>query len=95
MTIYAEAAITKFTKKHAAARKPLARFLAMARVATWGSFVGVKHTFPSVDYAPATGVLIFDIGGNKYRLIANVDFDEQIMVIKFVMTHDEYSRENF
>jgi mRNA interferase HigB len=67
----------------------------MARIATWGSLVEVKRSFPSVDYAPATGVLIFDIGGNKYRLIANVDFDEQIMVIKFVMTHDEYSRENF
>jgi len=40
-------------------------------------------------------VLIFDIGGNKYRLIANVDFDEQIMVIKSVMTHEGYSRENF
>ena len=95
MTVYAEAAITKFTKRYAAARKPLARFLATVRIATWGSFVEVKQSFPSVDYAPATGVLIFDIGGNKYRLIANVDFDERIMVIKSVMTHEEYSRENF
>ena len=95
MTVYGESAITKFTKRYAAARKPLARFLAMVRIATWGSFVEVKRSFPSVDYAPATGVLIFDIGGNKYRLIANVDFDEQIMVIKSVMTHEGYSRENF
>lgn len=95
MTVYGEAAIAKFTKRYAAARKPLARFLAVARIARWGSFVEVKQSFASVDYAPATGVLIFDIGGNKYRLIANVDFDEQIIVIKSVMTHEEYSRENF
>ena len=48
-----------------------------------------------MDYAPSTGVLIFNIGGNKYRLIATVDFDERIMVIKSVMTHEEYNRENF
>ena len=95
MTIYGEMAVARFAKKHAASRKPLARFLAIARIAAWASFVEVKQTFPSTDYVPATGVLIFNIGGNKYRLVANVDFDEQIMVIKSVMTHDEYSRETF
>lgn len=55
----------------------------------------VKRSLSGVDYAPSTGVLIFNIGGNKYRLIATVDFDEQIMVIKSVMTHEEYDRENF
>jgi len=33
-------------------------------------FPAVKETFPATDYAPSTGTLIFDIGGNKYRLIA-------------------------
>ena len=55
----------------------------------------VKQTFRGTDYAPTTGVLIFNIGGNKYRLIVSVDFDERIMVIKSVMSHEEYSRETF
>ena len=95
MAIYGEMAVARFAKKHAASRKPLARFLAIARIAAWASFVEVKQTFPSTDYVHATGVLIFNIGGNKYRLVADVDFDEQIMVIKSVMTHHEYSRETF
>jgi mRNA interferase HigB len=95
MTVYGERTITKFAYKHATARKPLARFLAMARTAGWKSFSDVKQTFSSVDYVPSTGLLIFNIGGNKYRLVATVDFGEQIMVIKSVMTHDEYTRESF
>jgi mRNA interferase HigB len=95
MTVYGETALTKFTRKYAAARKPLARFLAIVRIATWDSFMEVKQSFSGVDYAPSTGVLIFNIGGNKYRLIATVDFDKQIMVIKSVMTREEYDRENF
>ena len=95
MTVYGEMAVARFAKKHAASRKPLTRFLSIVRTAAWASLVEVKQTFPNADYAPATGVLIFNIGGNQYRLVANVDFDERIMVIKSVMIHDEYSRETF
>jgi len=88
-------AVTRFAKKRAASRKSLTRFLAIVKSAACASVVEVKKTFPSADYAPTTGVLIFNIGGNKYRLIANVDFDDRIMVIKSIMTHDEYSGETF
>jgi mRNA interferase HigB len=84
----------KVHQKIRASRKPLARFLAIARIATWDSFIEVKQSFSGVDYAQSTGVLIFNIGGNKYRLIATVDFDERIRVIKSVMTREEYNREN-
>jgi mRNA-degrading endonuclease HigB of HigAB toxin-antitoxin module len=39
----------------------------------------VKRSFPAADYAPRTGTLIFDIGGNQYRLVARVDFEEQVL----------------
>jgi mRNA-degrading endonuclease HigB of HigAB toxin-antitoxin module len=54
-----------------------------------------KQSFPATDYAAATGTLIFDIGGNKYRLIARVDFEEQVLFIQRILTHEEYERENF
>ena len=56
-------------------------------------FQSVKLTFAAIDYAPSTGTLIFDIGGNKYRIVASVDFKEQILLIENVMTHGEYTRE--
>jgi len=94
VTVYREAAAEKFAKQHAASRKPLARFLAIVRAATWKHFPEVTQTFPATDYAPATGTLIFDTGGNKYRLIARVDFEEQMLFIQTVMTHEQYNREN-
>lgn len=95
MTVYGEAALAKFARKYAASRKPLQRFLEVARAAEWPYFPAVKQTFPATDYAPSTGTLIFDISGNKYRLIARVDFEEQVLYIQRVMTHEEYDREDF
>jgi len=43
----------------------------------------------------ATGTTIFDIGGNKYRLVARVDFAEQLLLIQRILTHEDYSREIF
>jgi mRNA interferase HigB len=94
VTVYGVAAIQDFGKRYAAARKPLARFLAAARGATWKHFPDVKQTLPATDYAPATGTLIFNIGGNKYRLIAQVNFQKQAIVIDRILSHEEYNRED-
>ena len=94
MTVLGEAAAEQFAKQHAAARKPLARFLAIARAASWRHFAEVRQTFPAADYAAATGTLIFDIGGNKYRLIALVNFEKKTLLIDRVLTHGEYYRED-
>lgn len=91
MKVYGEAAIAKFAKKHAASRKPLQRFLDIVKQTCWLHFADVKNTFGSADYV--SGRLVFDISGNKYRVIASVDFDEQILVVDQVMTHEEYDRE--
>lgn len=56
----------------------------------WSSFVEVQQCFPSVDYAPDSSLLIFNIGGNKFRLLASVD-----LVIRSILTHGNYSREKF
>jgi mRNA interferase HigB len=91
--VFGEAIIAGFAKKHPASRKPLQRFVTIARAAIWTNFPAVKKTFSTVDYAPATGSLIFNIGGNKYRLIARIDFEERLLVVQTILTHQEYVRE--
>jgi len=95
LRIYGEVEVAKFSRKYANSRTALQRFLSIAREAEWPHFPAVKLTFRSADYAPSTGTLIFDLGGNKYRLIARVDFDEQALFIERIMTHEQYGRENF
>jgi mRNA interferase HigB len=92
--VFGEAVLAAFAKKHPASRRPLQRFVTIARAAPWPHFPAVKETFPATYYAPATGTLIFSIGGNKYRLAARVDFEEQLLLIQTVLTHREYGRED-
>jgi len=49
MKVYGEAVLTKFAGRHAAARKPLQRFLEIARGADWPHFPALKQTFPAAD----------------------------------------------
>ena len=91
--VLGEAKAAQFAARHAGARKPLQRFLHVARNAVWPNFPAVKLTFPSVDLGKQSRRLIFDISGNKYRLIASVDFREQLLVIEQVLKHGEYDRE--
>jgi mRNA interferase HigB len=92
--VHGKLTLSRFSRKHAGARKSLARFQELARSAHWRNFPDVKATFPATDYTPDTGTLIFDIGGNKYRLVARVDFEEQMLWIDSIMTHEQYDRKD-
>jgi mRNA interferase HigB len=94
MQVYGEAMLAKFAGRHAAARKSLQRFLEIARGADWPHFPALKRTFPATDLGRKTGKAIFNIGGNKYRVIAVVNFEKQALLIEKVLTHEEYNREN-
>ncbi|HVT88533.1 MAG TPA: type II toxin-antitoxin system HigB family toxin [Tepidisphaeraceae bacterium] len=67
----------------------------VARKAYWRNYEDVKATFGQTDVA--TGIqgrtaTIFDIGGNKYRIVAHVDYLRQTVKIEAVMDHREYDR---
>jgi mRNA interferase HigB len=90
--LYGEAVVTRFAKKYAPSRKPLQRFLEIVR--GWPHFPAIKQTFPATDLGRKTGKVIFDIGGNKYRLIAIVNFEKESVLIEEVLTHEGYNRED-
>lgn len=57
------------------------------RFSNWAE---LKATFNSVDRVG--DLVVFDIGGNKYRLIAYIRFEKQILYIKAVLTHQDDDR---
>jgi mRNA interferase HigB len=79
-----------FWEKHPRAETPLKDWYAIASKAEWSRPSDVKHAFgTSVDFI-GDNRIIFDIGGNKYRLIVRVSYRFKQVLVKFVGTHREY-----
>jgi mRNA interferase HigB len=87
--------LNDFARKHPKSRKALERWERITRAAVWLSFSDVKRDFPAADQYGAC--VIFDIGGNKYRLITKINYgvDIQIVNIREVMTHAEYDKDKW
>ena len=68
----------------------------LTRLARWQSFQDVKALFGQSDVARDTAsgrtATIFDIGGNKYRLITLIDYTRQTVLITHAMDHKEYDK---
>src|SRR5262245_58330949 len=86
-------ALQKFARKHARSRSSLEIWHQTTVEATWGNFSDVKNTFGSVDaYGDCA---IFDIAGNRYRLIGIIRYDMEQIHIETILTHAEYDRDNW
>ncbi len=91
MQILGRGKLDDFARRHAAARKRLAAWEKAVQSAGWKNLVELKATFGSADLAGDQ--VVFNIGGNNYRLRAVVDFKSQIVLVTDVQTHSEYSRQ--
>jgi mRNA interferase HigB len=92
MHIIATSTLKKFWEKHPNAQTPLEEWIARARVAEWRTPQDVKNTFgANVDFI-SDNQIIFDIGGNNYRLIIKFMYNLQRAYIKHIVTHKDYDR---
>ncbi len=71
------------------AEQPLRAWFAEARRAVWRTPAEIKASYRSVSFLGKNRV-VFDIGGNKYRLVVALKYSARIVFIRFVGTHAEY-----
>ncbi len=71
----------------------------LVRRAIWQTFQDAKALFGQTDVASDTTskrtATIFDVGGNKYRIITLIDYTRQTVLITHVLDHAEYDKENW
>ena len=96
MEIIGRRKLDKFAQRHSTARNALQRWYALMEEGTFESFVDLRETFPQADPVPIkvgekTTLTVFNIGRNV-RLIAFVEYEEQVVSIRRVLTHDAYDR---
>lgn len=83
--------LDEFVQSHIQALKPLNRWLQQVAEARWTSHADLKQQFPTADYIK-NGRYVFNIGGNKFRLVTVVVFVGGVVNIRFVGTHAEYDK---
>lgn len=83
--------LNAFAKNHANARKSIATWVSTTEEAVWKTKQDVLRSFPKAKMI-ADNRARFEIVHNTYRLIAKVNYESQIVQIRFIGTHTEYDR---
>lgn len=91
MVIIAKSALVRFIGKHSDTLVPLMEWYDIVSEADWSNVNDVKQTFNNADYV-GNERMVFNIKGNRYRLVAAVIFSIRTVYIKFIGTHAEYDK---
>lgn len=75
------------------AEQPLRTWVQVVKAANWSKPTDVKQMFRSADIL-RNGRAIFDIGGNKYRLVVAIHYRGKRIYVRFIGTHSEYDKVN-
>ncbi|RRD71022.1 MULTISPECIES: type II toxin-antitoxin system HigB family toxin [unclassified Desulfovibrio] len=92
MRIVAVSTLKRFWENHAActdAKAPLEAWYAFAGKADWASPADVKKDFGSASILK-DGRVVFNIAGNKYRLVVRINYPYRVVYIRFIGTHVQY-----
>jgi mRNA interferase HigB len=85
--------LREFGKQHADCQDALDNWYKVATKSDWSNLVEVQAILPKAE---AVGnFTVFNIKGNKYRLVVGIDYEKQVIYIKYVLTHAEYDQEKW
>lgn len=89
MRIIARSTLIKFWKQYPDAEQPLKSWFQEAKKADWKTLNDIKNQYRNASILRKERV-IFNIAGNKYRLVVQINFKIKILYIRFIGTHKEY-----
>lgn len=89
--VISKARVRQFVDKHPEASAAFFAFwLPTVQAAQWNGPADVRRTFNSADFVE--DLTVFNVGGNKYRVIAYLHYRLRAVYLKAILTHDEYSK---
>ena len=93
MNVISKRGLLKFTAKCPDAETEALDWYRFASAADWRCLADVRRSFPSADLIGE--VLVFNLGHNRYRLIATVFFGARELYVKALLTHKQYDQEEW
>lgn len=88
MRVIAKRALRTFWQRFADAEGPLLAWLREVQKEHWRSPADVKQKYGSASIVGDR--VVFNIRGNRYRLVVRVDYAFEVVFVRFVGTHEEY-----
>jgi len=85
--------IHEFVEVHSESKSALTAWYKMARKAKWRSLADVRQVYPHADLVGR--YTVFNIKGNDYRLIAEINYQYQQILIREILTHKEYDKDKW
>jgi mRNA interferase HigB len=90
--------LVEFGRLHPRAVGPLDEWFRLTEKADWRNFSDVRQNFGQTDVVKVKSgntVCVFDIGGNKFRLVAKVSYEKGKVYVLRVLTHKEYDTDKW
>ena len=92
MRIIAKRTLVQFWESgHGDAAQPLKAWHALAKAASWNHPKEIKEKFSSASFL-ANNRVVFNISGNKYRLVVKVEDELKAVFIRFIGSHADYDK---
>ncbi len=93
MRVIAKKILRDFGDKHADCEQQLKSWYQEAEKSEWKNLHDIKNVYPSASVI-GDNRFVFNINGNKYRLIVKINFIYKMVWIRFIGTHTEYDKIN-
>jgi len=91
MRIIAKKVLREFWTVHAESEQPLKAWYREAELGNWQNPNELKIDYPSMSILK-NGRYVFNIKGNHYRLVVRINFEYQLIFVRFIGTHKEYDK---
>ena len=93
MHVISRKKLRDYCQNHANSCEALDDWYKIASQANWTKLIEVQTIYPQAE--AVRNFTIFNIKGNKYRLIVSLNYQKQIVYIKYILTHAEYDKDNW
>lgn len=93
MRVIARKALREFWEKHKDVESALKSWYSEVEKSSWETPNSIKKDYPSASVLNNNRI-VFNIKGNKYRLIVKINYEFKIVWIRFIGTHSEYDKVN-
>jgi len=91
MIVISKRAINQFIERYPNSADAILRWYLLTKDSSWANFAELRKAFTGTD-SVGNGLYVFNVGGNKFRIIARIFFSIRTVFIRFIGTHKQYDK---